>query len=370
MPNITTDDSVIVTLNTIEQIISRYGYIIIFILGNIGSLLNILVLSQHHFRRNSCSSYILASTVPNLLIINIVILFRILMTFSFDPTNTSTFFCKFLWYILHSMTLLSRTYILLACIDRWLMTSPLDQRRAFAHITVSIFVIPITAIIWCLVSIHVLIFQDNTAGRCISDSIAYSVFFNIFNTILPGLLIPILMIMFGVLTIENLKQVHNLVNPHMHTHNQELSDRPHMTHQRSADYQLLFMVLVQQCVYVITTLPLTIYSVYAVITINSIKSHTKIAIESLCSSIGYILVLSNFCVTFYIYILISHSFRKKLKRIIFHNDLMNMIFGVRLHHHHDHHHHHHHHHHHRHHHRPIRQSEVPMHTLHGTGRMQ
>jgi hypothetical protein len=165
MSNITVIDPFFLTLNIIQQSILRYGYSIIFILGNIGSLLNILVLNRRNYRRNSCSSYILASAIPDLLIINVVILTRILSAFGFDPTITSTLFCKLQWYILHAMTLLSRTYILLACIDRWTMTSTIIHRRAFAKIKVSMFVIPLAGILWCIASIHVLLYQNNITGK-------------------------------------------------------------------------------------------------------------------------------------------------------------------------------------------------------------
>jgi hypothetical protein len=165
MSNLTVIDPFFVTLNIIQQSILRYGYSIIFILGNIGSILNILVLSRCNYLRNSCTSYILASILPNLLIINVVILTRILSTFGFDPTSTSTFFCKLQFYIVHAMTSLSRTYILLASIDRWTITSRIVHRRAFAQIKVSMVVIPITGVIWCITSIHVLIYQNNVQGK-------------------------------------------------------------------------------------------------------------------------------------------------------------------------------------------------------------
>lgn len=164
MSNSTLINPFLTTLNIIQLDISRYGYLIIFILGNIGAVLNILILSQRNYRQNSCSSYILAASLPNLLIINIPILTRILSTFGFHLTSESTFYCKFEWYILHTMTLVSRTYILLASIDRWTMTSTSVRRRAFAHIKVSMVLIPTTGILWCLASIHVLIYMNNNTG--------------------------------------------------------------------------------------------------------------------------------------------------------------------------------------------------------------
>ncbi|CAF1412090.1 unnamed protein product [Adineta steineri] len=330
MPNITEIDSFLTTINTIQTNFSRYGYLIIFILGNIGSLLNILVLTRPNYLRNSCSSYILASTLPNLLIINIVILFRILATFDFDLTSKSRFFCKFQWYISHSMTLLSRTYILLACIDRWAMTSTIVRRRAFARMKISMTIIPMAGIIWSLVSIHVLTGQKRIKGQCVLGSNSYAIFFNVYNTVLVGLVIPILMTGFSLVTIRNVKQLQNRVNHRaqiIHTIIINRANHPSAVNKKSYDYQLLFMVLVQIFVYIITNFPFVIHSIYVTITINCSKSSIQLAIENLALSIAYVLVITNFCTTFYIYILTSATFRKDLKRLLLHNRFMDQLFG-------------------------------------------
>jgi hypothetical protein len=49
MSNLTGIDPFFVTLNIIQQSILRYGYSIIFILGNIESIINILVLSRRNY---------------------------------------------------------------------------------------------------------------------------------------------------------------------------------------------------------------------------------------------------------------------------------------------------------------------------------
>ena len=165
MSNTTTTDPFVNTLNTIQTNITLYPYLIIFIFGNIGSFLNVLVLIQKNYRQNSCSSYILASTIANLIMLNIIILFRILTVFSIDPTKTSWFFCKFRAYITQTSTTLSRTYILLACIDRWAMTSRTVAIRAFARIKIAKILIPSSSFIWCVSFIHVPLYQNIIKGK-------------------------------------------------------------------------------------------------------------------------------------------------------------------------------------------------------------
>ena len=149
-------DPYIIELNYIQLAIGQYLYPVIFSLGNIGTILNIIILTQRVYLRNSCSCYILASSVTNLLIINLVVLFHMIaQVFAIDPTKTSLFFCQFRQYASHVLTLLSRIYIVLACADRWTMSLTSVRRRAFSQIKVARILIPSIAIGWCIISIHI-----------------------------------------------------------------------------------------------------------------------------------------------------------------------------------------------------------------------
>ena len=70
MSNTTMIESFLTTVSLIQTNTILYGYSIIFLFGNVGSVLNVLVLMQRNYRQNSCSCYILASTITNLFIFN------------------------------------------------------------------------------------------------------------------------------------------------------------------------------------------------------------------------------------------------------------------------------------------------------------
>ena len=165
MSNTTIIDSFLTTVNSIQTGSFLYGYSIIFLFGNIGSILSVLVLTQRNYRQNSCSCYILASTITNLFIMNFIIVFRILLGFNIDPTKTSWFFCKFRAYMAQVLTVLSRTYILLACIDRWAMTSRSARLRAFTRLKVPKILIPSVAIFWIVFFLHGPFYQNIIQGE-------------------------------------------------------------------------------------------------------------------------------------------------------------------------------------------------------------
>ena len=96
-------------------------------------------------------------------------------------------------------------------------------------------------------------------GQCVSTSKNYTIFYNIYNTTISGLIIPISMIVFTLLCIKNVKQLRNRV----HAIPQILSiqstnhrdPRQNIVNKKTSVYQLIFMVLIQQFVYLITNLP-------------------------------------------------------------------------------------------------------------------
>jgi len=166
MTNTTTTiiDPFILKISYVQKLIGTYAYLIIFLLGNFGSFFNVLILGHRNYRKNSCSNYILASTYVNIVIINVAVFFRFLSSFDIDPTQTSSFFCKFRIYIVQMTSILSRCYILLACIDRWAMASSQIRRRAFARSKISNILIPTLAIIFVISFLYVPFFHDIVNG--------------------------------------------------------------------------------------------------------------------------------------------------------------------------------------------------------------
>lgn len=162
----TTSDPLIVTITLIQRNLVRYTYPIILVFGNIGSFLNILVLTQRVYLEKPSSCYILASTVNNILFFSSVVVFRFLATgFGIDMTATSLFYCIFQAYMANVTTSLSRIYLVLACVDRWSMTSRSVQFRSFSQMKVAKILIPSIAIFWFVISIHIIINNSIIGGK-------------------------------------------------------------------------------------------------------------------------------------------------------------------------------------------------------------
>ncbi|CAF0882208.1 unnamed protein product [Adineta steineri] len=333
MSNTTAINLYIANLNSLQNNILRYTYIIIFIAGNIGCFLNILIFTRQNYRQLSCSYYILASTFIDLILINFIILLRILNTFNIDPTQTSLIICKIRMYIAQAAGVLIRIFIVLACIDRWAMTSRVVKRRAFTNMKIPKILIPSVIIAYCLITMHVPFYQDIVNHRCIITSTNYTTFYNIFNAFISGLVIPMLMIIFSLLTVRNVRhlqqRVHARVQILVTTNVNEQTVQPQAINKKSYDYQLSFMILIQECVYIISNLPFVVYSFYIAITSSWSKPILQTTIETFSMNIIYALLYLNFSSTFYIYTIASHTFRKDLKQLLSYNRFRSILFGNR-----------------------------------------
>jgi hypothetical protein len=157
----------------------------------------------------------------------------------------------------------------------------------------------------------------------------YLVFYSIYNTVLAGFLIPILMIIFGFLTIRNVKCSQQRIDAQININRILVSQRVRAVDPRSREYEILIMILVQLSVYIITCLPETVYLVYLTVTNQWTKSNGQLALDKFYSTIANALSNINFTATFYIYVLTTRVFRKDLKRILVGNRLFKCCFGTR-----------------------------------------
>lgn len=142
--------------------------------GIIGNFLNILVFSQKTLKHTGCSLYFICLSIIHIIVLAVPGLTQIIFAITgFDIALASVFWCKFFVYIILCGTLLSRGYICLISIDRWLITS-LQAR-----------ILGITTIICLIFSIHIPIGFNVKNNSCdsLTDSF-YSTFYLIISLII------------------------------------------------------------------------------------------------------------------------------------------------------------------------------------------
>ena len=303
-------------LLSIQQNTIRYGFPVLIVLGNIGNLLLILVFSQKHHRHNPCSLYLLASAIFSLVGLNWALITNLNALYQVpDPFTLSLTLCRIRGYILQITSVLFRTMIILACIDRYAMSSSHVRIRAFSKRNTAIKMIIGTTLVWMLVTVQQPIFQTIQSNRCWLFGV-YGLFFSIYQTCLFGCVFPGWMIVFGVLLWKNLKDVRIRSRAHPVTMTSTATEAP-LLHKR--DISLMKFVLAEIVVGVVLSVLFPINTLYGMLTSNvPNKSVDRVQIEGFMTFIAQLVLLYlNYCVTFYLYIMMSQSFRAEIKRTIF-----------------------------------------------------
>lgn len=93
---------------------------ILIIVGNLGSILNVIVFSiSKKLRSSPCSLYLIFSSIGFVLYLNVVSLLRLLQIgFNIDPSARSSWICKLRFFLVGFLLMLPRSYMLLGTIDR------------------------------------------------------------------------------------------------------------------------------------------------------------------------------------------------------------------------------------------------------------
>jgi len=293
-------------LQIFKENLTLYGMSTYLILGNFGNLFNIIIFCQRSHRNNSCSLYLLVASIMNIFIINFGVLPTIYSLYYINPEIYSIIYCKLRLYFLHSTLMISRSMIVLACIDRFAVCSTSKRIHSFCKPKIAISLIILMSIAWPMIASHILVLLTIKSGRCGVYG-NYSLIYSIYSVFFAGFLSPTLMIIFGFLTIRSLHHIHSRVQSNM--------IRISQIHKK--DYYLVVMLLIEVIVYFISTIPYPIHTLYMTVTRDIIKSSLRIQIESFITFlVNSFLIYINSAATFYIYISTSCAYRRQCRQLI------------------------------------------------------
>jgi hypothetical protein len=297
------------TLTTIQAQLNLYGFSIILILGNIGNIFIVILFSRQ--RRHACSIYLISAAIMNDIYLTFNSFIEIFPFYYADETIGKFALCKIRYYLPSIIAQGARTMLILACIDRFLITDDRASFRAFSTPKRAKWFIFLAIIFWSLLGIHFPIMVTIVNGQCGTFGI-YSTVYTFYTIIFVGLIPPITMGVFGYLTYRNLTQRHNRVQPVGHNTN----DVNNNIQRRDRD--LLIIVLSEVFVYVITTIlyPLVYLEIMISRYIIPNKSVQYSQIEGFIITIMFLVLLMNNAAPFYIYLISSKSFRRDFKQLI------------------------------------------------------
>jgi len=174
---------------------------IYIVLGNVGNLLALFIFSIKAHRRNPCSLYLGIRSLFHIFGINSGI---IPLVYALDYPDPLLLLSLDLWkwrqYTLSAILMIDWTLIVLACIDRFAVSNTRLSICTWSNIKHGRYFTIEVILFWFILSIDIIIYEDIQNGTYGMFDV-YSLLFVI------GLVPPLLMIIFGILTIRNLKQV-------------------------------------------------------------------------------------------------------------------------------------------------------------------
>ncbi|CAF1576993.1 unnamed protein product, partial [Adineta steineri] len=212
----------------IEKDLFRYGGPILIIIGSISCILNLMVFMKDGLRKNPCSVCFIAINITNFAYIYLGLLFVVLPSgYGIDPSTNNMDFCRFRYYADTILTCWESSYLILASIDRTMITSrnATTRQRCTRQEGPNYFV-------------------------CYYQPGAYTTFITYYSLFINGLLPPFLMILFGIQTVKNARQLGRNTGPAKSSNVGSVSVGGTHIFQ-SKDQQLIRIVLVDIITYII-----------------------------------------------------------------------------------------------------------------------
>lgn len=320
------DASTIAAWNNTSAAINRYLSIFIYLFGTIGNILNALVLSQRTLRSNPCSLYFLISSLANLVAIIAGLTSRMLSGWAVDLTNTIEWLCKLRAFVLFISRNIAAWLILLAAIDRWLLSHLNVHRRQWSTLKNAyrgiVFTILLSIVLYCPIFYCYQANLTNAPLRCygkddicrLTNDLSYA-----FLTITFPI---ILMFIFGLLTIINIRQVKNRVHTVSATQANSMGHGSHTGQgtgisKKKLDRRLFLMLLFQIILLSVFTLPQAGQKLYSTLVSDIGQTPLKKAIDNFIFNLLLLFTYIANGMSFYIYTLSGGAiFRNALKDLM------------------------------------------------------
>ena len=233
-----------------------------------------------------------------------------------DLMLTSVAFCKFRTYFQQCAYMMMRWYLVVACLDRYALSSRNMRWRNFARTYVANRVVAIIAVVWLILPTPVLFYYNIKGNVCAAVYNLATQYYHACFTLVTGFILPSLIMVVSAFLI-----FHNLVNKRKRRQIMIVQQReirnPTEDRQRKRDRQVLLVLLCQSTAYLVTVAPWITFIFYSAVTISvRNKSAERIAIERF---INYILEPIQYLfpiASFYLYAMTSSMYRAELMIII------------------------------------------------------
>ncbi|UJR23778.1 hypothetical protein I4U23_026754 [Adineta vaga] len=259
-----------------------------FIIGNLNNLVNIVAFSQSSLRSHVCSYYFIGASIAHLLYLNMGCSTRMIWGWTgYDLSLISDIFCKIRIYLVITGLTISRYFLCLISIDRWMITSRSAVIRRISSFKTARRLIITGIVVILLLAIHVpfayILIKNIMCGPSIESNLF--VFYTIYNVALS--LTPlIILVVFSLLLLCNILHIGRQgIDPVTRT--AVTTDGVHRRGRfKKKDIQFIKLALIQVFAYLVFNTLHGYNTIYAVITQRQIKTTNQQAVENFLNGIG------------------------------------------------------------------------------------
>ncbi|CAF1504345.1 unnamed protein product [Adineta ricciae] len=283
----------------------RYINYLIFTAGLIGNILNILVFTRLRlFRGNRCAFYLTVESLVSIIILVIYFMYQIVqITDSYDIVNTSLIACKLKTTLNQSARLLIGSIVCFEALDQYLSTHHRPHLQQRTTLKLARFLVIFSATLWTIHTIPYIIFFDivPSFGCIITNQSLVYYYSYVYYIFLNGLLPICTASVFSLLAYQNARH---------------LIRRQLPIERRRLDRQMTAMIFARVIMFIVVSLPYTIFRVYILNNNTSQLETFRYAIDGLISTIVTSLLFLTYAMTFYLFWLTSSRFRRQVKTVL------------------------------------------------------
>jgi hypothetical protein len=300
-------------LNNIIVYLYRYVVPILYLVGNTGNIFSALILMKKAWKKNVCVFYLNICLLFTSFYINSTILTSIfVLGFQISVYNSSVLLCKIYYYAAFLSTVLFPTVLLLASIDRLLISSQNVDRRLYSSKRLAYFSISTSTCFWIVYNIHVLIkvnLQEIAPSvfLCFFDLSGHYLVFVSFSSLVYTSFFCSSMIILSIFSFKNVRHIRSI--PRQQRHQIRVMNK--------RDFQLLRCLFGHNIIFIIFSVPLNIFYVYMAVIENQTQTPLEEAISNFLLHFLSFISQIPYCTSFLIFIVVSKAFQNDLKRLMY-----------------------------------------------------
>jgi hypothetical protein len=291
----------------------RYATTIFYIVAMLGNFTCMFIFIQKSWRKNVGVFYFLVDLLCGTIFVNSSMLAAIFINgFNIVAHNFNAVFCKLYFYVSYVCSIYFPTVLILASIDRLLISSHDVGTRLYSSKRLAYFSITISFIVLTLFSLHVLIKAGieqiyPSVFICLYELSSFYMDFFTYSVLTMSILVLVVMVVLSILAFNNVR--HARLVPR--------EQRKRIRSMTRKDHQLFRCLCIHNIIYIIFSILIVCSIVYN----RLIKFQSRTAVEQatdlFINNLGSFLYHIPYCSSFFIFISMSKAFRQAFRRTIF-----------------------------------------------------